>query len=59
MITYGTNPGMGIPVGAPIPAPSELGDAQARAALSRALRYMDLEPGTSLLGHKIDLVFVG
>ena len=59
MITYGTHPGTGIPVGAPIPAPSELGDAQARAALSRALRYMDLEPGESLLGHKIDLVFVG
>ncbi len=59
MITYGTNPGTGIPLGSPIPAPSSLGDAHARAALSRALRYMDLEPGRSLIGHKIDLVFLG
>ena len=59
MITYGTNPGTGIPLSAPVPAPSDLGDAQARAALSRALRYMNLEPGRSLLGHKIDFVFLG
>jgi 3-isopropylmalate/(R)-2-methylmalate dehydratase large subunit len=59
MITYGTNPGMGIPVGAPVPAPADLADAGARDALDRALRYMKIEPGRSLLGHKVDLVFVG
>jgi 3-isopropylmalate/(R)-2-methylmalate dehydratase large subunit len=59
MITYGTNPGMGIPLSAPVPVPGDLSDAGARAALDRALRYMDLEPGRSLLGHKVDLVFVG
>ncbi|HKE18317.1 MAG TPA: 3-isopropylmalate dehydratase large subunit [Kofleriaceae bacterium] len=59
MITYGTNPGMGIPLGAPVPAPSDLGDAGARGALVRALRYMDLQPGRPLLGHRVDLVFLG
>jgi 3-isopropylmalate/(R)-2-methylmalate dehydratase large subunit len=59
MITYGTNPGMGIPLGAPVPAPSDLSDEDARDALTRALRYMDIEPGRPLLGHRIDFVFLG
>jgi 3-isopropylmalate/(R)-2-methylmalate dehydratase large subunit len=59
MITYGTNPGMGIPLSAPIPAPEDVADAGQRAVLVRALRYMDLEPGRPLLGHKVDMVFVG
>jgi 3-isopropylmalate/(R)-2-methylmalate dehydratase large subunit len=59
MITYGTNPGMGIPLGAPVPAPADVADADQRAALVRALRYMDIEPGRPLLGHEIDLVFLG
>jgi 3-isopropylmalate/(R)-2-methylmalate dehydratase large subunit len=58
MITYGTHPGMGVGVTAPIPAPAEL-EADKRPALEKALRYMDLEPGKPLLGHKVDVVFVG
>jgi 3-isopropylmalate/(R)-2-methylmalate dehydratase large subunit len=59
MITYGTNPGMGVPIGAPLPSPGDAPDALGRAALEKALRYMDLEPGRPLLGRKIDVVFIG
>src|SRR5262245_25918738 len=59
MITYGTNPGMGIPIDGRVPSPDELGDPSQRLALDKALRYMDLEPGVPLLGHKIDVVFIG
>lgn len=59
MITYGTNPGMGMPIDGRIPTPEELPDPAARQALDKALRYMDLRPGQSLLGHKIDVVFLG
>jgi 3-isopropylmalate/(R)-2-methylmalate dehydratase large subunit len=59
MITYGTNPGMGMPIDGRIPTPSDLPDPSQRAALDKALRYMDLEPGVPLLGHKIDMVFIG
>jgi 3-isopropylmalate/(R)-2-methylmalate dehydratase large subunit len=52
MITYGTNPGMAIPLTARVPAPSTPEDVQ-------ALRYMALEPGQTLLGHPIDVVFIG
>ncbi len=48
MITYGTNPGMGIPISAPVPAGN-----------SKALEYMGLEPGRPLLGHPVDVVFIG
>jgi 3-isopropylmalate/(R)-2-methylmalate dehydratase large subunit len=59
MITYGTNPGMGMPIDGRIPTPSDLPDPGQRTALDKALRYMDLEPGVPLLGHKIDMVFIG
>jgi 3-isopropylmalate dehydratase, large subunit (EC 4.2.1.33) len=59
MITYGTNPGMGMPIDGHIPTPDELPDPAARQALDKALRYMDLRPGQPLLGHKIDVVFLG
>jgi 3-isopropylmalate/(R)-2-methylmalate dehydratase large subunit len=59
MITFGTNPGMGIPVTAPVPEPSAAADPVERAALEKALRYMDLEPGKPLAGRKIDVVFIG
>jgi len=59
MITYGTNPGMGIPIDGRIPTPGELADPSQRSALDKALRYMDLQPGQPLLGHKIDMVFIG
>jgi len=59
MITYGTNPGMGIPVTAPIPAPDTLPDVSQRQAMVKALNYMALKPGAPLLGHPIDVVFIG
>jgi 3-isopropylmalate/(R)-2-methylmalate dehydratase large subunit len=59
MITYGTNPGMGGAVGAAVPDPADLGDADERAALRRALDYMQVEPGRPLLGRAVDVVFVG
>ena len=59
MITYGTNPGMGIPITAPVPQPDSLPDAAARSALAHALEYMALEPGKPLLGHPLDVVFIG
>ncbi len=59
MITYGTNPGMGGAVTAPVPDPAALADADERAALRRALDYMQVEPGRPLLGRAVDVVFVG
>lgn len=49
MITYGTNPGMGMPITSSIPAD----------ATPKALDYMGLEAGQCLLGHKVDYVFLG
>lgn len=59
MITYGTNPGMGIPISQPIPDPSQETDVNRRASAEKALRYMDLRPGKPLLGHEVDVVFIG
>jgi 3-isopropylmalate/(R)-2-methylmalate dehydratase large subunit len=59
MITYGTNPGMGIPITAPIPDPDSVPDVSQRQAMLKALDYMALRPGTPLLGHPIDVVFIG
>jgi 3-isopropylmalate/(R)-2-methylmalate dehydratase large subunit len=53
MITYGTNPGMGIPVSAAIPDPA------GQPGLEKALRYMGLEPGRPILGRPVDVVFIG
>jgi len=59
MITFGTSPGMGIPVTAPVPKPSDAPDVRWRNALEKALAYMALEPGKPLLGHPVDVVFLG
>jgi 3-isopropylmalate/(R)-2-methylmalate dehydratase large subunit len=59
MITYGTNPGMGVAIGDAVPAPEGIGDAGERESLERALRYMGLEGGQPLLGRAVDVVFVG
>ena len=59
MITYGTNPGMGIPITKRIPNPDDLSDPNEKSALDKALRYMDLRPGSTLLGHPVDVVFIG
>ena len=59
MVTFGTNPGMGIPVSGSIPDPASMSDAGQKADLIKALKYMDLQPGKPMAGHKIDVVFVG
>lgn len=59
MITYGTNPGMGLPISQTIPDPAQETDTTRRASLEKALHYMDLRPGQPLLGHKVDVVFLG
>ena len=58
-ITFGTNPSMSAPIGGAVPDPGSLSDAADRAALDRALRYMGLRPGQRLLGHPVDVVFIG
>ena len=59
MITYGTNPGMGMGISSPVPAPDEQADEAGRRALEKALEYMGLQAGESLLGHRVDIVFIG
>ncbi len=59
MITYGTNPGMGMKITERIPTPESLSDASQKAALEKALAYMGLKPGQPLLGQKVDVVFIG
>jgi len=59
MITYGTNPGMGIPITSHIPKPGEMPTPEERVALDKALSYMGLQPGEPLLGKPVDVVFLG
>jgi 3-isopropylmalate/(R)-2-methylmalate dehydratase large subunit len=59
MITYGTHPGMGLSLTEPVPDPAQVGDPIQRSAIMRALEYMQITPGKSLLGHPVDVVFVG
>jgi len=59
MVTYGTNPGMGIPITARVPSPDDHEDGGQRRALEHALEYMDLRPGQPILGQKVDVVFIG
>jgi len=59
MITYGTNPGMGIKVTERIPTLEELKDISEQPSFKKSLEYMGLEPGSQLLGKPIDYVFIG
>jgi 3-isopropylmalate/(R)-2-methylmalate dehydratase large subunit len=59
MITYGTNPGMGMPITGRIPDPADIRDVSQRESLDKALKYMALQPGKPLIGHPIDVVFIG
>jgi 3-isopropylmalate/(R)-2-methylmalate dehydratase large subunit len=58
MITYGTNPGMGIKITERVPSLEDI-PAENRDSFKKSLQYMDLEPGQALLGKKIDYVFIG
>jgi 3-isopropylmalate/(R)-2-methylmalate dehydratase large subunit len=59
MVTFGTNPGMGMAVSGAIPDPASVADPIEKSDLQKALKYMNLEPGKPLAGHPIDVVFVG
>jgi 3-isopropylmalate/(R)-2-methylmalate dehydratase large subunit len=59
MITFGTNPGMGMKITGIVPDPSTVVDGSQKAALTKALAYMDIQPGQPLLGKNVDVVFIG
>jgi 3-isopropylmalate/(R)-2-methylmalate dehydratase large subunit len=59
MITYGTNPGMGIKVTDRIPTVEELKEISEQTSFKKSLDYMGLEPGSQLLGKSVDYVFIG
>jgi 3-isopropylmalate/(R)-2-methylmalate dehydratase large subunit len=58
-VTWGTNPGQGVPLSGAVPSPADARDEVDRAAIESALRYMDLEPGTPMRDIAIDAVFIG
>ena len=58
MVTYGTNPGMGMGVTEHIPTVEGMNDVE-KASFMKSMEYMGFEPGESLLGKKIDYVFLG
>jgi 3-isopropylmalate/(R)-2-methylmalate dehydratase large subunit len=59
MITWGTNPGLGMPVDGRIPSPDSMSDPNERITYERALRYMGLEAGKPIVGQPINTVFIG
>jgi 3-isopropylmalate/(R)-2-methylmalate dehydratase large subunit len=58
-VTWGTNPGMVVPIDGTVPDPEDIADADERAAAERALAYMALEPGTPIQEIEVDRVFIG
>ena len=58
-VTWGTNPGQGLPLSASVPSPADATDEVDRLAIQRALEYMDLTPGTPLRDISVDTVFIG
>ena len=58
MITYGTNPGMGIGITGRVPALKDI-DEKEKASFQKSLQYMGLEAGSNLKGKKVDYVFIG
>lgn len=59
MLTFGTNPGMGLPVTGRVPNPSRVSNAADKQTLEKAIHYMGLQPDEILVGKKIDVVFIG
>ena len=59
MVTYGTNPGLGMGISEVIPSPADAATDSESRTLDKALDYMDLQPGVQLAGHKVDTVFIG
>jgi 3-isopropylmalate/(R)-2-methylmalate dehydratase large subunit len=59
LVTWGTNPGQVVPVTGSVPAPEHFDAPADREATERALRYMDLQPGTPIQEIGVDRVFIG
>jgi len=59
MVTYGTNPGMGLSVTGKVPTLESITDATEKQNFEKALKYMGLTPGQSLLGMPVQNVFIG
>ena len=57
-ITYGTNPGMGIKITYSVPALEDIPEEE-QSSFTKSLKYMGLEPGQSLLGKRVNYVFIG
>ena len=58
-VTWGTNPGMVVPVTARVPDPNSYDDAGEKESAERALQYMGLEPNTPMQDIKLDRIFIG
>jgi 3-isopropylmalate/(R)-2-methylmalate dehydratase large subunit len=58
-VTWGTNPGQGLPLSGRVPDPEQITDEGERLAVRKALSYMDLQPGTPLRDITVDTVFLG
>jgi 3-isopropylmalate/(R)-2-methylmalate dehydratase large subunit len=58
-VTWGTNPGQGVPLSGSVPSPDEFEDPADALAAERALAYMDLKPGTPMRDIPVDVVFLG
>ena len=58
-VSWGTNPGMVIPISSRIPKPNDYSDEGERESVERALTYMDLEPGTRIQDVPVDRIFIG
>jgi 3-isopropylmalate/(R)-2-methylmalate dehydratase large subunit len=58
-VTWGTNPGQGVPLDASVPVPEDIDDPVERAAARKALEYMGLRPGTPMREIRVDTVFLG
>ncbi|MGH3792580.1 MAG: 3-isopropylmalate dehydratase large subunit, partial [Pseudonocardiaceae bacterium] len=58
-VTWGTNPGQGLPLSERVPDPEQIIDDGERLAVRKALSYMDLQPGTPLREIAVDAVFLG
>jgi 3-isopropylmalate/(R)-2-methylmalate dehydratase large subunit len=58
-VTWGTNPGQGVPLGASVPGPDDFDDEGDRITTQKALQYMGLEPGTAMRDIAVDTVFIG
>ncbi len=58
-VTWGTNPGQGLPLNAKVPNPADIADVEERGAAERALTYMGLTAGTPLKEITVDTIFLG